>query len=97
MGPVRVQRCPVRLHAPMARVALGESASASLQSAAPAQLSWQRSGRRGQSRQRFLKRVGNSSVWRTVCWMFRWPRYACRVRLSVPIGDALAASARADR
>jgi hypothetical protein len=21
---------------------------------------------------------------RTVCWMFRWPRYPCRVRVSVP-------------
>ena len=27
-----------------------------------------------QSRQKSLNRVGDSSVYLTVCWMFRWPR-----------------------
>ena len=27
-----------------------------------------------QSRQKFLNRVGDSSVYRTVCWMFLWLR-----------------------
>jgi hypothetical protein len=26
------------------------------------------------SRQKFLNRVGDSSVYLTVCWMFLWPR-----------------------
>ena len=45
------------------------------------QLSCRRSGSRRHSRQRFLKRVGDRSVWRAVCWMFRWPRCACEVRV----------------
>jgi hypothetical protein len=28
----------------------------------------------GQSRQKSLKRPGDNSVYRTVCWMFLWPR-----------------------
>ena len=37
-----------------------------------------------QSFQRFLKRPAASSVYRTVFEMFLWPRYACKVRVSVP-------------
>ena len=37
-----------------------------------------------QSFQRCLKRPGASSVYRTVFEMFRCPRYACKVRVSVP-------------
>ncbi len=45
-------------------------------------------------RQNFLNRVGDSSVYRTVCWMLRWftaqaPRHAC--------GYALAKKARYQR
>jgi hypothetical protein len=29
---------------------------------------------RAQSRQKSLKRIGDNSVYRTVCWMLRWPR-----------------------
>ena len=34
--------------------------------------------------ERFLKRPAASSVYRTVFEIFRWPRYACKVRVSVP-------------
>jgi hypothetical protein len=37
-----------------------------------------------QSFQRFLKRLAVSSVYRTVFEMFLCPRYACKVRVSVP-------------
>lgn len=40
--------------------------------------------RSAQSFQRFLKRPAASSVYRTVFEMFLWPRYACKVRVSVP-------------
>ena len=42
------------------------------------------SERSAQSFQRFLKRPAASSVYRTVFEMFLWPRYACKVRVSVP-------------
>jgi hypothetical protein len=28
-----------------------------------------------------LKRSGEGSVWRTVCWMFLCPRWACKARV----------------
>jgi hypothetical protein len=35
-------------------------------------------------RQKSLNRVGESSVYRTVCWIERWPSQSCRARVSWP-------------
>jgi hypothetical protein len=40
--------------------------------------------RRFQPRQKSLNRSADSSVYLTVCWMFRCPRYACSDRVSCP-------------
>ena len=37
------------------------------------------------SRQKFLNRVGDNAVYRTLCWILRWPRYTCRAPVSWPL------------
>ena len=46
------------------------------------------------SRQKFLNRVGDNSVSRTVCWILRWPRYACSALVSWPRLASAAAAMR---
>jgi len=41
-------------------------------------------GRRRQSRQKSLNRVGASSVYRTVCWIDRWPSQSWIALVSWP-------------
>src|SRR6516164_8250997 len=41
-------------------------------------------------RQKSLNRCGDSSVYRTVCWMFLCPSQACSARVSWPASSALA-------